>query len=147
MGILRLPVSLAHDIGAHSLEAGAVARQKVRIVQTAGHQRMDQRQQHRGVGARPDRNPFGVHGHRTVRAVRTDDDDVDAGAREFGKPVGVEVTGAAALGHLHVLGLQPPNSTIILAWRAIDDHDVSGPVTGCALPSTCGRNTSAVPKL
>ncbi len=45
------------------------------------------------------------------------------------------------------LGLQPPNSTISLAWRAIDDQEVSGPVTGCALPTTCGRNVNAVPKL
>ncbi len=44
-------------------------------------------------------------------------------------------------------GLAPPNITISLAWRAIDDHEVSGPVQACALPSTCGRKTSAQPKL
>ena len=44
-------------------------------------------------------------------------------------------------------GLAPPNITISLEWRAIDDHEVSGPVQACALPKTCGRNTSAVPKL
>ena len=37
-------------------------------------------------------------------------------------------------------GLAPPNSTISLPCRAIEDHDVSGPTTDCGLPSTCGRN-------
>jgi hypothetical protein len=44
-------------------------------------------------------------------------------------------------------GLAPPNSTTSLPWRAIDDHEVSGPLTACAEPMTCGRNFSAVPKL
>ena len=37
------------------------------------------------------------------------------------------------------LGLAPPKSSISFPWRAIDDHDVSGPVTAWAVPSTCGR--------
>src|ERR1700730_18590713 len=44
-------------------------------------------------------------------------------------------------------GLAPPNITISLVCRAIEDQDVSGPVTACALPMTWGRNASAVPKL
>ena len=44
-------------------------------------------------------------------------------------------------------GLAPPNSTMSRVWRAIDDHDVSGPLTACAEPSTCGRKVSAAPKL
>ena len=44
-------------------------------------------------------------------------------------------------------GLAPPNSTISLPWRAIDDHEVSGPVTACGLPRICGRKASAHPKL
>ena len=44
-------------------------------------------------------------------------------------------------------GLAPPNSTISLPCRAIDDHDVSGPVTDCGLPRMCGRKASAQPKL
>jgi hypothetical protein len=44
-------------------------------------------------------------------------------------------------------GFAPPNSTISLLWRAIEDHDVSGPTTDCGLPTMCGRNASAAPKL
>src|SRR5438876_299035 len=39
-------------------------------------------------------------------------------------------------------GLAPPNSTINLECRAIEDHDVSGPTTDCGLPTICGRNAS-----
>ena len=40
-------------------------------------------------------------------------------------------------------GLAPPNSTISLPCRAIDDHEVSGPITDCGLPRMCGRKASA----
>ena len=42
-------------------------------------------------------------------------------------------------------GLAPPNSTSSLPCRAIDDHEVSGPVTACGEPRMCGRNASAQP--
>src|SRR5579863_2138074 len=44
-------------------------------------------------------------------------------------------------------GLAPPNITMRRLWRAIDDHEVSGPVTAWALPRTWGRKVRAVPKL
>jgi len=44
-------------------------------------------------------------------------------------------------------GLAPPNMTKSRVFSAIDDHEVSGPVTACALPRICGRNVNAVPKL
>src|SRR5205814_6484161 len=44
-------------------------------------------------------------------------------------------------------GLAPPHMTKSPVCRAIEDHDVSGPVTACALPRMCGRKVRAVPKL
>ena len=44
-------------------------------------------------------------------------------------------------------GFAPPNITRSRECRAIDDHDVNGPVTAWAEPITCGRKVSAVPKL
>ena len=44
-------------------------------------------------------------------------------------------------------GFAPPNSTISLECRAIEDHEVSGPTTDCGEPTICGRNASAAPKL
>src|ERR1044071_3827516 len=44
-------------------------------------------------------------------------------------------------------GLAPPNSTISLECRAIDDHEVSGPTTDWGLPTICGKKARAAPKL
>src|SRR5207344_71327 len=58
VGIFRLAVSLTHDVGAYTLEAGAIAREEVSIVQTISDKCMGQREQHRCIATWPDRNPF-----------------------------------------------------------------------------------------
>ena len=58
VGVLGLAVGLAHQIRQHALEAAAVFRQELPVMQILADQRVGQRQQHRGVGVRPDRNPF-----------------------------------------------------------------------------------------
>ena len=144
---LGCAVALAHEIGAHALEAGAVAREEFAVVQALGDQRVGQRQQHRGVGIGPDRNPFRRDRARPVVADRADIDDLDAGAASSAIQRPMACTAQPPFDTCMFFGLAPPNSTISLLCRAIDDHDVSGPVTACALPSTCGRKASAVPKL
>ena len=103
VGVLRPAVAFAHDIGAHALEAGAVAREEIFIVQPVRDQRMGQRQEHRGIGAGPDRNPFRRHRGRAILADRADIDDRDAGAGELRKRLADGVRAHAAFGHLHVL--------------------------------------------
>ena len=103
VGVLRLAVAFAHDIGAHALEAGAVASEKVGIMQPVRDQRMTERQQHCSIGAGPDRDPFRRHRGRAVLADRTDIDDRDAGAGEVRKRLADRVRAHAAFGHLHVL--------------------------------------------
>ena len=100
-------------------------------MQALGDQRMGQREQHRGVGVRPDRNPFRANGVRAVLADRADVDDLDAGLRQLRNPPPVECEAQPPLVTWVFFGLAPPNSTISLACRAIDDQEVSGPVTDC----------------
>ena len=103
VGVFRLAVGVAHQIGQHALEADAELRQEFAVVQPFGDQRVGQRQQHRGVGVRPDRNPFRMHRVRPVVADRADVDDLDAGAGEFGDRRRGRVRRAAALADLRVL--------------------------------------------
>ena len=105
VGIFRLAVSLTHDVGAYTLEAGAIAREEVSIVQTISDKCMGQREQHRCIATWPDRNPFRRGASRPVLAVRADGDYVHAIAHEFRQPIAIEMPGTPALGHLHVLGI------------------------------------------
>ncbi len=66
--ILRLAVALAHDIGAHDLEAGRVACQERLVVKALADQHMAERQHHGGVAVGPKRQPFGVDAARCVVA-------------------------------------------------------------------------------
>ena len=148
VGVLRLTVGFAHEIGQDTLEAAAMARQEALVVQALAHQRMRERQQHRGVGVRPDRNPFRADDLGSVLADRTDVDRCATPARATSRiHWSVECAAQPPFMTCVFFGLAPPNSTISLPCRAIDDHDVSGPTTACGEPITWGRNASAAPKL
>ena len=103
IGVLRLAVGLPHHVGAHAFETRAVAGKKFPIMLVVCNQRVDQRQEHCGIGIGPDRNSLGIHGARAVIAIGTDDDDVDAAVCEFVETIAVEMPGAATSRHLHVL--------------------------------------------
>jgi hypothetical protein len=108
---------------------------------------MDQREQDGGVGIGTDRNPLRRGCFRAVFTNRTDADDLDAALASSTIQPPAECSPQPPFATCRFLGLAPPNSTRSSAWRAIDDHDVSGPVTACAEPSTCGKKVRAAPKL
>ncbi len=105
LGVLYLAIGRAGQIGQHALEADAVARQECLVVELLGNQRVDQRQQHGGVGIGADRDPVRGCRLRAIVADRADIDDLDAGAGELGHPAWRRMLAAAALGHLQVLGI------------------------------------------
>jgi hypothetical protein len=72
-------------------------------VQTLGHERVREREQHRGVGVGADRDPLRCNSSRAVVADRADIDHLDAGAGERGEPAAARMLAAAALGDLQVL--------------------------------------------
>jgi hypothetical protein len=58
LGSLGDAVGLTQHVGDELLEADAVRRQELRVVQALGIERVRDRQQHRGVAVRADRDPF-----------------------------------------------------------------------------------------
>ena len=97
----------------------------------------------------PDRDPFRRDARRAVLADRADVDDLDAGARQARRSSRRwSATAQPPLLTCVFFGLAPPNSTISLPCRAIDDHEVSGPVTACGAAERCAAGTPArEPKL
>ena len=83
------------------------------VVPPLADQRMRQRQQHRRVGIRPDRDPFGPNRLRPVVADRADVDDLDAGARQLRQSSRwCNARAQPPLLTCVFFGLAPPNSTI-----------------------------------
>ena len=73
---LRRAVRLAGQVGAKARPAGGAARQERLVLAPGVEQRVAQRQHQRGIGARPDGQPFGT---RRVVEVAAPGRDVDPG--------------------------------------------------------------------
>src|SRR5262245_22317062 len=119
---------------AERVEAIAVASEKPLAVAALDDQRMRQRQQHRGVGIGPDRDPFGPDCLRSIFADRADIDHPNAGRPNVARAPLVPCQAQPPLATWVFFGLAPPNITKSRVCRAIDVQEVSGPVTACALP-------------
>src|SRR5829696_4905388 len=78
-------------------------REERLIMQPLGDERMDQREQHRRVGIRSNRNPCRAGRLRSVIADWTDVDDLDTGAAKLLHPTADRMRPAAALRDMHVL--------------------------------------------
>ncbi|MNT42147.1 hypothetical protein D3C72_1785470 [compost metagenome] len=75
LGVFGLTVFAAQQIGRESVEALAIAGDKLCVMQAARKQRMRHAQHQRGVGVRPDRHPPGLQAVGYIRSSRADDDE------------------------------------------------------------------------
>ena len=145
VGVLRLAVGLAHQIGQHAIEADAEFVEEFLVVQAFAHQRVRHGEQHRGVGVRPDRNPLRANRVRPVVADRTDVDHLDAGARQFRDPAAGGVRRAAALAHQRVLriGAAEQHHQLASAARSTTTTSAARPPTAGCRRYAAGRRARA----
>ena len=78
VGRLRDTVLVAKQIVAEAIEAGAVAREEVRVVQSLDDQRVREREHQRSIAMRARRDPFRVEERGRVVAHRADVAEFDA---------------------------------------------------------------------
>ncbi len=78
VGRLRDTVLGAEKIVAEAIEAGAVAREEIRVVQALDDQRVREREHQRGIAMRARRDPFGVEERGRIVAHRADIAELDA---------------------------------------------------------------------
>jgi len=105
VGVAHHAVDAAQQVVAPALEAHAPAGQEGAVVAVGPQRLAGERQHHRRVGVRPDRNPFGrVARHLEVAAHRTEVDEATPGRRQCREPARQVVVRGAARGDLRVLG-------------------------------------------
>ena len=126
VGRLCYAVVGAEQVVAEAIEAGAIAREEIRVVQALDDQRMREREHQRGVAMRARRDPFGVEEGRGIVAHRADIAELDAGRLGRLEPAARRVLADSAGSHLRVA-----------RRHSAEHHDQVGMI-GDALPTGAG---------